>query len=90
MFRKKKIRFGRIIPPFFSERSESDGVFNYLHDSNSIFRVGRIISEWVSARTVLGGLRNSAFKMMQSLWKIIPTWPHGKKEVGTENPATFL
>ena len=33
----KKITLGRIIPPFF-ESSESDRVFNYLHDSNSIFR----------------------------------------------------
>ena len=44
MFRKK-ITLGRIIPPFFFERSESDRVFNYLPDSNSIFRVGGIISE---------------------------------------------
>ena len=36
MFRKKKIPFGRIIPPYFSfESSESDRVFNYLRDSNS-------------------------------------------------------
>ena len=28
----KKIPFGRIIPPFFFESSESDSVFNYLHD----------------------------------------------------------
>ena len=38
---------------FFFESSESDRVFNYLHDSNSIFRVGGINSEWVSARTVI-------------------------------------
>ena len=36
----KKIPFARIIPPFFFESSESQCVFNYLHDSNSIFRVG--------------------------------------------------
>ena len=36
----------------FFESSESDRVFNYIHDSNSIFRVGGINSEWVSARTV--------------------------------------
>ena len=34
----KKITFGRIIPPCFFESSESDRFFNYLHDSNSIFR----------------------------------------------------
>ena len=34
----KKIPFGRIIPPFSFESSESDRVFNFLHDSNSIFR----------------------------------------------------
>ena len=44
MFRKKFL-VGRIIPPFFFESSESDRVFNYLHDSNSIFRARRINSE---------------------------------------------
>ena len=48
MFRKK-IPFGRIIPPFFFESSESDRVFNYLHDSNSIFRAR---GEGVSGGTV--------------------------------------
>ena len=43
MFRK--IPFGRIILPFFFESSESDRVFNYSHDSNSIFRAGGINSE---------------------------------------------
>ena len=38
MFRKKKKTFGRISPSFFFESSESYRVFNYLHDSNSIFR----------------------------------------------------
>ena len=37
---------------FSVESSESDRVFNYLHDSNSIFRVGRIKSEIFKARTV--------------------------------------
>ena len=41
----KQITVGRIIPPFFFESSESDRVFNYLHDSNSIFRT--INSEWM-------------------------------------------
>ena len=43
---------GRIIPPFFFESSESDRVFNYLHDSNSIFRARGIKSEGIRARTV--------------------------------------
>ena len=34
----KKIPFGRIVPSFFFESSESYRVFNYLHYSNSIFR----------------------------------------------------
>ena len=51
MFREK-IPVGRIIPPFFFESSESDRFFNYLHDSNSIFRVGRINQETFSVRAV--------------------------------------
>ena len=38
---------------------------------------------------ILGGLRNRSFNMMQSRWKIIPTWLHGKQEVGTINPRNF-
>ena len=48
----KQIPVGRIVPLFFFESSESGRVFNYLHDSNSIFRVGGIDSEWVFRRTV--------------------------------------
>ena len=62
-FEKKKNTVGRIIPPFFFE--SSDRVFNYLHDSNSIVRVGRIISEWVRARTVhhdLDSFRGCTFR----------------------------
>ena len=51
MFRK--IFFGRIIPPFFFESSESDRVFNYLHDSNSIFRARGNNSECVSGCMVM-------------------------------------
>ena len=47
---KRNKPFGRIIPSFFFESSESDRFFNYLHDSNSIFRVGGIKSAGVSAR----------------------------------------
>ena len=43
---------GRIIPLFFFGRSESYRVFNCLHDSNSIFRAGGIISETFFGRTV--------------------------------------
>ena len=50
---QKKNPFGRIIPPFFFESSESDRFYNYLHDSNSIFRAPGINSEWVSGGTVL-------------------------------------
>ena len=42
MFRKK-IPFGRFLH-FFFESSESDRVFNYLFDSNSIFRARGINS----------------------------------------------
>ena len=39
---------------FFFESSESDRVFNYLHDSNSIFRARGINSEIFFGRTVYG------------------------------------
>ena len=53
MFRKKKKNLSdELFLHFFFECSESDRVLNYLHDSKSIFRVGRIKSEGVSARTV--------------------------------------
>ena len=48
----KIIPVGRIIPPFFFESSESDRVVNYIHDSNSIFRAGRIKSVSFFGRTV--------------------------------------
>ena len=37
---------------FFFESSESHRVFNHSHDSNSIFRVGRMYSEIFFGRTV--------------------------------------
>ena len=49
---EKKFTVGRIIPPFSFESSESDSVFNHLHDWNSIFRARRINSEWVFRCTV--------------------------------------
>ena len=53
MFRRT-IPFGRIIPPFFFESSESDRFSDYLHDSSSIFRARGINSENVPGCTVKG------------------------------------
>ena len=58
---QKKLPVGRIIPPFFSESSESDRVFNYLHDSNSIFRAAGIKSETFHAARYSVGTPNWAF-----------------------------
>ena len=55
-----KIPVGRFILPFFFESSESDRVFIYLHDSNSIFRARGIKSEWFRARTVWRPLNEEA------------------------------
>ena len=63
---EKKIPVGRIIPPFFFESSESDRVFNYLHDSNSIFRAAGINSETVSGGTVV----DDNAKRANILWKL--------------------
>ena len=52
MFRKKISPSDELFLHFSSKVQESDRVFNYLHDSNSIFRAGGIKSEWVRARTV--------------------------------------
>ena len=49
MFRKK-IPFGRIIPPFFLRKCRIWPFLNYLHDSNSIFWAQGIKSEWVLGR----------------------------------------
>ena len=38
----------------------------------------------------IGWTEEQIIQQMQSHWKIILTWPHGKKELGTENPGTFL
>ena len=56
MFRKKKKKnlSDELFLPFFIESSESDRFFNYLHDSNSIFRERGINSEWVFGRRVSG------------------------------------
>ena len=47
-----KIPLGRIIPPFFLRKFRIWPFFNYLHDSNSIFRIGRMNSENVPGCTV--------------------------------------
>ena len=52
MFRKKSLS-DELFLHFFCKSSESDRAFNELHDSNSIFPVGGIKSEGVSARMVL-------------------------------------
>ena len=49
-FRQKPFRTGYF--SFFVESSESHSVFNCLHDSNSIFRPGRFISETFFGRMV--------------------------------------
>ena len=51
MFRKK-IPSDELFLHFSFESSESDRVFNHLHDSNSIFRARGINSEWIFGRTV--------------------------------------
>ena len=54
-FKKKKSQAQKKTPDEFAqnvpESSESHRVFNFLHDSNSIFRAGGIISEGFSGRT---------------------------------------
>ena len=49
---KKKYLSDEIFLHFFFESSESDRVFNYLHDSNTIFRAAGINSEIFFGRTV--------------------------------------
>ena len=51
---------------------------------------GTRMTNTASLCQMLSGLRNRSFNMMQSHWEIIPTWLHGKKEVGTENPGNCL
>ena len=55
---KKKKNLSDEIFLYFFEGSESYRVFNYLHDSNSIFRAGKINSEKVPGCTVQSGLMN--------------------------------
>ena len=49
---EKKSPSDELFLHFFCKSSESDRFFNYLHDSNSIFRAAGINSEIFSARTV--------------------------------------
>ena len=55
MFRKQSLS-DELFLHFFFESSEFDRVFNYLHDSNSNFRAGRIKSENFFGRTVMTAL----------------------------------
>ena len=52
MFREN-VLFGRIILDFSFECSESSRVFNYLHDSHSIFRAAGINTEIFLGRMVI-------------------------------------
>ena len=48
---EKKSLSDELFLDVFFESSESDRFFNYVNDSNSIFRTGRILSEGVFGRT---------------------------------------
>ena len=50
--KKKKSPSDELFLHFFCKSSESGRFFNYLHDSNSIFRAAGINSEGVFGRTV--------------------------------------
>ena len=54
--KKKKSLSDELFLHFSFKSSESDRIFNYLHDSNSILRARGINSEWFFGRTVLGVL----------------------------------
>ena len=62
----EKIPLGRILPHVSFESSESYRVFNYLHDSNSIFRAGGIKSEGVFGCTVFTG--STLWRCWQTVW----------------------
>ena len=51
---------------------------------------GTMMTNTASLCQILGGLRNRSFNTMKSQWKTIPSWPHGKKDVGTRNPGQIL
>ena len=90
MFRKKKKNVGRIIPPFFYESSESDRVFNYFHDSNSIFRARGINSEWIRARTVFISVYVDDIKLAGKKQNVDPVWKVLNKEDDLGEPTSFL
>ena len=70
MFRKKS-SVGRIILPFFFESSESDRVFNYLYDSNSIFGSGELIQN---------GFRCARYCVLLGFSKTPNRTMHGNKD----------
>ena len=53
--------------------------------TKALWTDGTMMTNTESLCQILGGLRNRSFNMTQSHWKIIPSWLHGKKEVGTES-----
>ena len=71
MFRKK-IPFGRIIPPFFLRKCRIWPFLNYLQDSNSIFRAAGINSEGFFGRTVRA-LRKQAYMQRKTAAKLAET-----------------
>ena len=62
----KKIPFGRIVP-LFSSKVQNSSVFNYLHDSNSIFRVRRLNSEIFSDGTITPSQSSTPTSFQQTL-----------------------
>ena len=76
MFRKK-IPSDDLFLHFFFESSESDRVFNFLHDSNSIFRARGINSEWVPGCAALNFPRERVICSGR--------WKSGEKDKVTNN-----
>ena len=86
MFRKKKNLSDKLFLHFSFESSESDRVFNYLHDSNSIFRAWGIKSENFFGCTVSGlfsmKLENDHIQDFDLRWEqalILTSDPRGDK-----------
>ena len=67
MFRKKKSPSDELFLHFSSKVQNLTVFFNYLHDSNSIFRARGINSEWVSGGTVTKGEQVFIFLRVQNM-----------------------
>ena len=65
MFRKKSLS-DELFHHFSSKVQNLTRVFNYLHDSHSIFRARRINSEWVFGRTV----HHWCWKNVDDYWNV--------------------